>query len=279
MKKILYSILLILPFIFGSCDTIPEENQLQALEGETSQTTPITESTSNQRILLEDYTGWACPNCPAAAVVAEDLSTTHGNKFVVMAIHTGVFAKPSATNHNLDFRTKAGDDWKTEFAITSYPSGVINRVKYGSAYSVSKDDWAAKVSEQYANMQHLLDINLGAKADTITKKILISVENKFLSNVDFPTLINIVVVESGIIGVQQDGANKIMDYEFKHILRDNPYINFPLTQASTASGETIKKNYLLNIDPDIKDITKCQVIVFVTNANTKEIVNVNKIYL
>lgn len=279
MKKILYSVLLILPFIFGGCDTIPEENQLQALEGETSQSTPITETTSNQRILLEDYTGWACPNCPAAAVIAEDLSTTYGDKFIVMAIHTGVFARPGATNHNLDLRTKVGDDWKEEFAITTFPAGVINRVNYGSSYSVSKDDWTTKVAEQYASMQHKLDINLGAKADTITKEILLSVENKFLTNVDFPTLINMVVVESGIIGVQQEGSNKIMDYEFKHVLRGNPYINFPLTENSISSGEIIKKNYMLNIDPNINDINKCQVIVFVTNANTKEIVNVNKIDL
>lgn len=44
-------------------------------------------------------------------------------------------------------------------------------------------------------------------------------------------------------------------------------------------GTKINKNYLIEVDPDIQDISKCMVVVFVTNAETKEVVQVNEINL
>ena len=68
MKKILYSLLLIIPLFLSSCDTIEDDEKLAYPKGQTSQTTPITHISSEQKILLEDYTGWKCTNCPRAEI-------------------------------------------------------------------------------------------------------------------------------------------------------------------------------------------------------------------
>ena len=54
MKKILYSLLLIIPLLWVSCDTIEDDAKLVMQKGETTDTTPITVRSSKQRVLLED---------------------------------------------------------------------------------------------------------------------------------------------------------------------------------------------------------------------------------
>ena len=98
-------------------------------------------------------------------------------------------------------------------------------------------------------------------------------------------LINVVVLESGIIGVQYNSdpnfgtTPKINDYVFNHVLRKNALIDYSLSLNGVAKETNLKKNYLIDVDPDIQDISKCAVVVFVTDAQTKEVIQVNEIHL
>jgi len=281
MKKILYAILALLPLAFVSCNDIKDEDVLVKTQ-QVSDTTPITVISSVQRVLLEDYTGWKCTNCPIAAVVAADLATKYPDQLVVMAVHCGSFAVPNVANNNLDFRTNYGEQWYKEFGLTSFPAGLINRTKGSSGYYIANNDWESKVTEEMVKT-HLMDINLGVAYRSQTNKILVSTQNVFLQDVSFPTLINVVVVESGLVGVQANENSTygttplIKDYVFNHVLRKNGLVDYSLSSLAVSKGTKLNKNYLLSVDSDIKNINNCKVIVFVTNANTKEVVQVNEI--
>ncbi|MDD2192393.1 MAG: Omp28-related outer membrane protein [Bacteroidales bacterium] len=280
MKKILYSLLLIIPLLWVSCDTIEDDAKLVMQKGETTDTTPITVRSSKQRVLLEDFTGWRCTNCPAAAEKATELISKYGDKLVVMGVHATSFAKPSAENNNVDFRTEFGDKWATDFGCTSLPAGMINRTKVGSGYKVETPDWDINIQNALATKEHIMDINLGAVHRQADNMILVSCENEFLKDYASPTLISILVLESGIIGVQKSNETPIIeDYVFNHVLRKNGLVDFSLSVKPVSKNEIIYKNYLVKVDSDIQDITKCSVVVFVTNAETKEIIQVNTIEL
>ncbi len=280
MKKILYSLLLIIPIFWISCDTIEDDAKLVMQKGETSETTPITIRSSKQRVLLEDFTGWRCTNCPAAAEKATELISKYGDKLVVMAVHATSFAKPSAENNNVDFRTEYGDQWATYFGCTALPAGMINRTKIGNAYKVNDASWDISIQNALSSQDHIMNINLGAIHRQADNMILVSCENEFLEDYSSPTLISILVLESEIIGVQKSNDNPLIeDYEFNHVLRKNGIVDFSLSPVNVSKGQKIDKNYLIKIDTDIKDIKKCSVVVFVTNAETKEVIQVNTIEL
>lgn len=126
-----------------------------------------------------------------------------------------------------------------------------------------------------------MNINLGAKISG--KKIIVSAQYAPVTNMDFPTYANIVVIESGIHGVQFNSdptygsVPKIEDYVFNHVLRSNGLIALPLAETM-ATGTNVENNYAINID-DAWVLGNCAVVVFVTNANTGEVVQVNEIEL
>ena len=285
MKKIIYSLLFILPLFWVSCDKIEDDEKLVYLKGITTETTPITETNSIQRVLLEDYTGWKCVNCPRAAAKATELIGTYGEQLVVMAVHSTAFASPLASNNNVDFRTEYGEKWAVDFGCSSLPAGLINRTKVGGAYTIGDANWDTQIQSTISTKEHLMDINLGAVYKESYNKILVSTENVFLKDVSYSTQINVVVLESGIVGVQLNSNTdygttpKIEDYVFNHVLRKNGLIGYPLSDSAVSKGTTISTNYLVDVDTDIQDISKCTVVVFVTNSSTGEVIQVNQIHL
>ena len=285
MKKIIYILTIILPLIWISCDTIEEDERLIYPQGQTSETTPITKVDTIQKVFLEDYTGWKCVNCPRAAAKATEMISKYGEQLVVMAVHSTAFANPSTGNNNVDFKTEYGEKWATDFGCTSLPTGIINRKKIGGVYTVGDANWDSQIQSTINSQEHIMNINLGAEYRSEDNQILVSTENIFLKDYTSAMLINVVVLESGIIGVQYNSdpnfgtTPKINEFEFNHVLRKNALIDYSLSLNGVAKETIIKKNYLIDVDPDIQDISKCAVVVFVTDAQTKEVIQVNEIHL
>lgn len=281
MKKIFGLVLAVSAMLFASCDNFEENEYMVRVEGSTTESAPITKTQTKQAVLLEDYTGWMCVNCPSAAALLETMITTYGEDLVAMSVHAGSFANPSAANNNLDFRTTYGTQWNSEFGFSAYPAGLVNRTYNGSSRIFQKDEWNSAVANLLSTQTHYMNINLGAKVSG--KKIIVSAQYAPVANMDFPTYANIVVIESGIHGVQFNSdatygsVPKIEDYVFNHVLRSNGLIALPLAETM-ATGTNIEKNYAINID-DAWVLGNCAVVVFVTNANTGEVVQVNEIEL
>ena len=278
MKIIRYLALAVLPLMFFSCDNFEENEYIVYPQGETNETTPITKNQTSQAVLLEDYTGWKCVNCPAAAALLTELQSKYGESLVAMSVHASSFASPSKANNNLDLRTEYGEKWNNEFGLSGYPVGVINRLNNGASASkaVQKDDWDNKIESILSSTEHLMNLNLGAEKQS--EDFLVSVQCAVLKNIDFRTLISVVVLEDGIVGVQlnSDASNpQINDYVFNHVLRTNGIIDYSLFASATAN-QTIQKNYKINIDPSW-NTDNCKILVFVTNADNGEVIQSNEI--
>ncbi|MFN5378805.1 MAG: hypothetical protein ACK5BQ_08575, partial [Ignavibacteria bacterium] len=65
--------------------------------------TVITRTGALQNVLLEDYTGQLCGNCPEAAEIADRLYKVNGGRVIVTAIHAGIFAKKELPDYQYDF--------------------------------------------------------------------------------------------------------------------------------------------------------------------------------
>jgi hypothetical protein len=84
--------------VLGSCDEIdpPYMDGVQTPPIDTTEC-PIPTFPADTHhvkvVLLEDYTGHKCVNCPTAAEIAHNLQITYGEKIILMAIHAGFFAE------------------------------------------------------------------------------------------------------------------------------------------------------------------------------------------
>ena len=143
LKKVLAA-LFFAPVIFTACEEFEADEMLVRLTArETQDSTPITQTQNEPAILIEDFTGWNCPNCPDGTSILNSLKETYGERLVVSAVHQGSFAKPKAENNNLDLRTPYGDDLGSKFGLSSWPNAVINR-KIGP---LGRGDWETKIQE------------------------------------------------------------------------------------------------------------------------------------
>ena len=105
MKNLL--ILFLITITFFSCDKIEGPYKIDNGNGN-----PIDTNTFIKKILVEDYSGHTCSNCPNAARELEALIDIYGNKIVPITVHAGkTYARPysssQAPKYQYDFRTKA----------------------------------------------------------------------------------------------------------------------------------------------------------------------------
>ncbi len=85
----------------------------------------------NRPVLIEDFTGQACVNCPNATAAIHELQETYGEENVIaVAIHCGPFAHLRSNMGNAflsDLGTPLGDEYYTHWNIEAQPGVKINR--------------------------------------------------------------------------------------------------------------------------------------------------------
>lgn len=135
-----YSLYAIAVLFFTSCDVINEK------EGYTEPFQPVT-SLSGQTVLLEEYTGMRCVNCPEAAEEALLMKQTFGESLIVVSIHAGDFAVPSG-NYQPDLRTEAGNSYFNYFGFAGTPVGMVNRKKQGDSFALPPAGWVDAIRKE-----------------------------------------------------------------------------------------------------------------------------------
>ncbi len=132
MKKFIFSLLFLVSslLLFNSCDYVaapllPHSNTI----------TNNNKDTLLQNVLIEDYTGAGCINCPTMATRAEELIAQYGNRVIFMEVNYGGFANPSSSGppyNTWDAETTVGDAYGNTFvtASGSYPNAMVNRLHF-----------------------------------------------------------------------------------------------------------------------------------------------------
>ena len=139
MKKKLHRLLpLLLPLLFSSCDKVKDPYGVKSNGGGTP-------AAKVRKVLLEDYTGHLCTNCPPAAQTAQTIKGIYGNRLVIMAVHAGFYAQVNPAPYGYDFTTAIGDIYLNQFGISNNPIGMVNRRGYPANHLKNYSDWGTLV--------------------------------------------------------------------------------------------------------------------------------------
>lgn len=295
MKKIILILSVFVAVFFISCDKIKDPIVKKSTVVGSNFITKNNFLVSNsKKTLLEDYTGMKCPNCPDAAVTASVLSAQYSTSLVVIAVHAGSFAKPFG-NYTADYRTDAGDAWNgtSGFAIPSNPNGLINRKNYASnGLIVLQTTWTSIVALAQAD-PFVIKLDVTTNYDTLVGALNTDVKATFKAAYTPSVMLSVVLIEDGIIGLQDVHGVETPGYEFKEMLRGA--VNSPwgsvLTTTPKAANDTVRvsfndfnlKDLKYNIvsPPSVKPYTvndkNVSVVVFAYNTATREVLQVEKV--
>jgi thiol-disulfide isomerase/thioredoxin len=168
-------------------------------------------------ILLEEFTGIYCGNCPAGHEIANNLLNANENAYVV-AIHSGFFAIPGGDAP--DYRISEGEIIDNELgaSIFGYPSGAINRHHFNNEMILGRLDWIKSAKTIHAE-DAPVNILLTASFDGNNRKLSVKAEIYYTMNVEeLAHRLNIVVIENNIKG-PQSGMGGGSDYIHNRMLR------------------------------------------------------------
>lgn len=165
-------------------------------------------------VLLEDYTGVKCNNCPEAAVIALQLQEQYEGHLVVLGVHPKTPLQNPAGGFP-DFRTDDGHEWNTEFNIGSYPSGLVNRT--GGVLGAAQ--WTTAVGNligQDAPIRLIVKTEYGHDG----QELKISVHSKFLQTVNSGDVrLTVCMMEDSIVGKQTTQTGVDTAYMHRHVFR------------------------------------------------------------
>ena len=235
---------------------------------DTTYISPISEVPQTKMILIEDFTGVRCPNCPNAAQKIEDLQASNPDRILATAIHfdIAIFGTPFPGRN--DFRTKAGLSIYNMLsgAKGQLPIGAVNRSKHIDGFGnfvvlQPYSTWASYVNDEMSkNTPVNIDIS-GSLIDSIYK---IKVKLHYTQATTDTQALTIYLIEDNIIDWQILPSTIIdSQYVHKHILRAVlTNFNGDDLNASIVLNRVFEKEYKIKLNPKwVK--SNCSFIAFV----------------
>jgi thiol-disulfide isomerase/thioredoxin len=255
--------------VIPACDIVEEPYLVPVGTGDTNNT-----GEHVRKVLLEDYTGQKCPNCPEAAEIAHSLKEIYGEQVVVLALHAGFYSVPDATgNFTADYRTIEGSELNSYFAFPAYPMGMVNRTDYSGSTILLKDSWEEAVAAQL-ELDPEAQIIITNTYNPSDRKLDCTVETEFLTDKEGTYFICVFVMESGIVSPQQTESGVVTDYVHNHMLRksmNGTWGELVGTDGSAVAGTKVTNSYTINLPTTWNDVN-CSVVAFVYNNTTLEVV-------
>lgn len=266
MKYIKFlSYILAISAILSACDVI---------EGDYRENPDVIIDTTKvaQKILLEDYTGYTCGNCPQAHEIANRLDSIYKGNVIVVGIHAGGYAEPYS-KHPYDFRTEEGNTFDEFFGNSKAgnPNGMLNRRKINNTYIVRPTAWNSNVASILAE-EAPLEIKLTASLDKGTRKITAKADLRYIK-ASANNYICLMITEDKIVQYQKDyrlTPPDINEYLHRHVLRDmiTPAWGELVQSGSIAIGTKFTKDFSFVVPAD-KDwnLDNLSVVAFVYNKD------------
>lgn len=204
-----------------------------------------------RHVLLEDFTGQRCVNCPNGAVIISQLEEAYGERFIPV----GIYWEPIPVPNGL--ATETGKEYYSHWSIEGQPAGRVDRQ---GAIRYSPNNWIADVAEALkrpANVAMQLDATLNGQ------QIDINVMETCPQNPVSGSL-QVWIVEDSITATQlmPNGPAK-RDYVHNHAFRTavNGSWGDPVT---VAVGDTLRQSYQQTVSSQW-NTAQLSVVAFVYN--------------
>lgn len=266
--------------IILSCDKIEEPFiEYNGQCGDASLPVPI------KQILIEEYTGHECGNCPRGDEEMELLKSLYCDHIIPVSIHAGFFADVNSSGkYTYDYRTQTGNELDEYFnASVSVPAALINRKQTGGDYTYSYTQWAGIVEEMLQE-KPVMDINLELSYNISSREMTADIDVVFIASMNENLMLSVYFVEDSLKSWQKDyslptGQQDIEFYSHNHVLRDavNSVWGESIVNGQVDANDVKSKTYDYTINSEWV-IENSSVVAFVYKSDTKEILQATQEY-
>ena len=238
-------------------------------------------------VLIEEFTGQTCSNCPAAHAELEGIASSHpaGSVNIIgMYLYNIPQAVPDIGTSKYDFRDSTATNISTAIygGVNQLPGAGIDRVPGSTGLQLGSGDWPNAVNTRLA-VTTPVNLHVQSSYSAATGTATITVFVTYTSSVSTAQNLSVVVVEDSMVDIQEEplfGAfpsGYDSSYLFTNVFRgmvSSPPVGDPIlaTIPIKQPGQVDRRIYTYKpkvfppATPAI-NVSRCRVIAFVNNAN------------
>lgn len=261
--------LFILVGVTAGCDDIKEDDRYIKVEKPTID--------NPKTLLIMEFTGNNCKNCPSAAALVEEIKNDeYPKKVISVGLHPygNYNTEPVLTIHN-ESNTQ---DLRCQAATAIYdfygkPNGFPTAIFNGLASSMSgtQSNWKQKASEALT-VSTYISMEAACKYEDSSRHLTVDYSIEFLDDMKRDLNVTVWLVENKILGTQTMPNGKLdFNYVHNHVLRASlngdwgEKLNPPFNEGDRKDGSasmTLKEDWVAE---------NCDVVIFVYRDDNKEI--------
>ena len=215
---------------------------------------------TGKTVLIKDFTGARCVNCPAAAEHAHNLQHQLDEDHIfIMSVHAGYLAQPLGSFP--DFLTDEGTEWYNN--NNSNPLFTVDHVALTEGNTLNETQIDAPVTAALEEEQ-TFEIVVGPNYDEANRQLKVDVQAIALDDLDGHFFITVCLVEDHIIGWQTIPGGVDKEYDFRNVFRGtlNGAYGTSFEDLHVDANDTFHFSYTTEINADY-NADECYLMVYV----------------
>lgn len=215
------------------------------------------------RVLVEEYSGTWCGNCPRI-LYGTELLKQQTDKAITVQIH--LFG-------NDPFITSQGNSLASLQNVGSVPTGKINRTLNWSGPQYQN------ISQVVSEIKPNSNVGLAINATLSSNQLSVAVKMGFAENIN--TKLVVYLVEDNLFHTQANyssnlygGLSSIPNFKYDGVLRS--VVSAIAGDEITVSGNEVDKNYTLSLPSSINNTANVKVVAFLINTTSGNVLNVRE---
>lgn len=170
---------------------------------------------TGKTVLIKDFTGARCVNCPAAAEYAHNLQHQLDEDHIfILSVHAGFLAQPVGDFPN--FLTDEGTEWYNNY--NANPLFAVDHVALTEGNTLNEGQIDTPVASALLEEQSF-EILVGSNYDETNRHLQVEVQAIALDDLDGHFYITVCLVEDNIVGWQTVPGGIDKEYVFRNVFR------------------------------------------------------------
>jgi hypothetical protein len=290
MKKIFFTIATIAMIGIQSCkEEIPAGLVLSQtfVSVDSEYVTSTIPTAQLKNILIEEFTGVTCSNCPKGSVDLKAIELANAPRVLVAKLHNNVQAVPKKPT-DPDLRCADADAIASSLGFVAKPSAAVDKLlRTGTDYTFGISSVAGKITTQLVKKTPV-NINLAKLINTALDTIHIAATFTFTDTTSKKLAFNIYLLEDDVEATQDSFIVatlqnfEIESYKHEKILRKviTPAIvgtSFP--DVVQQAGKVYIRALQFVKPSNVINLNNCLLLVFVHDRDSKEVLHCQEIHL
>lgn len=247
----------------------------------------------DRKVLLEDFTGHKCGNCPNATKEAIKLDSIFEGRVIVVATHCSFFADTNiAGKYTTNFKIPMGEKIDKDFGVelAGLPKGMVNRTIYNGKKLLNFGDWSSAVLKELSVAPDV-NIALTSTYDTSSRYLKVDAEVEYVKRGSSDLKIVICLIEDKVVDWQLDyskpsGQQDIPNYVHRHVLREplTPIYGERISATDVVAGKKIKKTFTIDNLSTKYNAKNCSIVAYVLSGaegqdDTRKVLQAEEVHL